>query len=130
MIQRIQSVYLLLLTISCSLGLILLPSIEIKEFSFFTKTLFETYLIVSAALSVLTLFTFKHRKTQLFINRLQLIIQSFILLVLIYGLTQITIGNDYLIWLLMPVQAIFFIILANGAIRGDEALIKSIDRLR
>jgi fumarate reductase subunit D len=130
MIQRIQSVYLLLLTISSTLGLFLLPSIEIKEFSFFTKTLFETYLIVSTVLSVLALFTFKHRKTQLLINRLQLILQSFISLVLIYGLTQLTKRNDYLIWLLMPVQAIFFIILANGAIREDEALIKSIDRLR
>ncbi len=130
MIQRIQSVYLLLLTISSSIGLFFLPPLEIIDFSFSTKTLLETYLIVSIVLSVLTLFTFKYRKVQLLINRLHLTLQIFIFLALIYGLTQSVTGYDYLIWLLMPVQAIFFIVLANSAIRKDEALIKSIDRLR
>ncbi len=130
MIQRIQSVYLLLLTVSSSIGLFFLPPLEIIDFSFSTKTLLETYLIVSIVLSVLTLFTFKYRKVQLLINRLHLTLQIFIFLALIYGLTQSVTGYDYLIWLLMPVQAIFFIVLANSAIRKDEALIKSIDRLR
>lgn len=130
MIQRIQSVYLLLLTVSSSLGLFFLPPLEIIDFSFSTKTLLETYLIVSIVLSVLTLFIFKYRKVQLLINRLHLTLQIFIFLALIYGLTQSVIGYDYLIWLLMPVQAILFIVLANSAIRKDEALIKSIDRLR
>lgn len=130
MIQRIQSVYLLLLTVSSSIGLFFLPPLEIIDFSFSTKTLLETYLIVSIVLSVLTLFIFKYRKVQLLINRLHLTLQIFIFLALIYGLTQSVIGYDYLIWLLMPVQAILFIVLANSAIRKDEALIKSIDRLR
>jgi len=130
MIQRIQSVYLLLLIVSSSIGLFFLPPLEIIDFSFSTKTLLETYLIVSIVLSVLTLFIFKYRKVQLLINRLHLTLQIFIFLALIYGLTQSVTGYDYLIWLLMPVQAIFFIVLANSAIRKDEALIKSIDRLR
>ena len=130
MIQRIQSINLLLLTVSSSLGLFFLPPLEIIDFSFSTKTLLETYLIVSIVLSVLTLFIFKYRKVQLLINRLHLILQIFIFLALIYGLTQSVTGYDYLILLLMPVQAIFFIVLANSAIRKDEALIKSIDRLR
>lgn len=130
MIQRIQSVYLLLLTVSSSLGLFFLPPLEIIDFSFSTKTLLETHLIVSIVLSVLTLFIFKYRKVQLLINRLHLTLQIFIFLALIYGLTQSVTGYDYLIWLLMPIQAIFFIVLANSAIRKDEALIKSIDRLR
>lgn len=130
MIQRIQSAYLLLLTVSSSIGLFFLPPLEIIDFSFSTKTLLETYLIVSIVLSVLTLFIFKYRKVQLLINRLHLTLQIFIFLALIYGLTQSVTGYDYLIWLLMPVQAIFFIVLANSAIRKDEALIKSIDRLR
>ena len=131
MIQRIQSVYLLLLTVSSSLGLFFLPPLEIIDFSSSTKTLIETYLIVSIVLSVLTLFIFKYRKVQLLINRLHLTLQIFIFLALIYyGLTQLVTGYDYLIYLLMPVQAIFFIVLANSAIRKDEALIKSIDRLR
>ena len=130
MIQRIQSVYLLLLIVSSSIGLFFLPPLEIIDFSFSTKTLLETYLIVSIVLSVLTLFIFKYRKVQLLINRLHLILQIFIFLALIYGLTQSVTGYNYLILLLMPVQAIFFIVLANSAIRKDEALIKSIDRLR
>jgi hypothetical protein len=130
MIQRIQSVYLLLLTVSSSLGLFFLPPLEIIDFSSSTKTLIETYLIVSIVLSVLTLFIFKYLKVQLLINRLHLTLQIFIFLALIYGLTQSVTEYDYLIWLLMPVQAIFFIVLANSAIRKDEALIKSIDRLR
>ena len=130
MIQRIQSFYLLLLTVSSSLGLFFLPPLEIIDFSSSTKTLIETYLIVSIVLSVLTLFIFKYLKVQLLINRLHLTLQIFIFLALIYGLTQSVTGYDYLIWLLMPVQAIFFIVLANSAIRKDEALIKSIDRLR
>jgi hypothetical protein len=130
MIQRIQSLYLLLLTVSSSLGLFFLPPLEIIDFSSSTKTLIETYLIVSIVLSVLTLFIFKYRKIQLLINRLHLTLQIFIFLALIYGLTQSVTGYDYLIWLLMPIQAIFFIVLANIAIRKDEALIKSIDRLR
>ncbi|MBT3444343.1 MAG: DUF4293 family protein [Flavobacteriaceae bacterium] len=130
MIQRIQSVYLLLLTVSSSLGLFFLPPLEIIDFSSSTKTLIETYLIVSIVLSVLTLFIFKYLKVQLLINRLHLTLQIFIFLALIYGLTQSVTGYDYLIWLLMPVQAIFFIVLANSAIRKDETLIKSIDRLR
>ena len=58
MIQRIQSVYLLLLTISSSIGLFFLPPLEIIDFSFSTKTLLETYLIVSIVLSVFDSFYF------------------------------------------------------------------------
>ncbi|MEK9604133.1 MAG: DUF4293 family protein [Flavobacteriaceae bacterium] len=131
MIQRIQSIYLLLLIICSLLGLFLLPPDVLSGRSFPTEILLKIYLLVSVILSVLSLFSFKYRKSQLVINGTQLLVQSLILLVFIYVLViEKSTSDDLLLWLSMPLQAIIFLILASRAIRRDEALVRSIDRLR
>lgn len=131
MIQRIQSIYLLLLIICSLLGLFLLPPDVLSGRSFPTEILLKIYLLVSVILSVLSLFSFKYRKSQLVINGTQLLVQSLILLVFIYVLViEKSTRDDLLLWLSMPLQAIIFLILASRAIRRDEALVRSIDRLR
>lgn len=130
MIQRIQSIYLLLLIICSLLGLFFLPPVVLSVLFFPTEIILETYLLISVFLSVLCLFSFKFRKSQLLINKIQLLAQVFVFLVFIYVMVIENTTGNYLIWLSMPVQAILFLILSSRAIRRDEALVRSIDRLR
>jgi len=130
MIQRIQSLYLLLLIICFSLGLFFLPPLEIPELSFSYTIYLESYLILSIFMSALALFIFKYRKIQLLINSIQLFLQTFVLLGLIFVMLSANAVDGFLPWLSMPILAIIFLLMSNRAIRKDEALVRSIDRLR
>lgn len=88
-------------------------------------------------LSIVSIFQFKNRHRQLTLVRLTLI--SFLLLLLLAGFffyqdySQLNAGSylfDVGIGALAPVVGILFSILAIRAIRKDEKLIRSMDRLR
>ena len=143
MIQRIQSIYLLLSGI-ISGGIIFLVKIwtTIKK-QFFLKDLFSSEIVLvkivpfifllSALLSVITIFLFKNRQLQFVLCRLNILINLILLGLLVYlslSLPGETAVSEKGIGMFLPILVILVLVLANKAIKKDEDLVKSVDRLR
>ncbi|MFT6192792.1 MAG: hypothetical protein ACJAYY_001644 [Paraglaciecola sp.] len=143
MIQRIQTIYLILASI-VSGGLIFVFNLwnTVKQ-KIFVVDLFSTEVITlkiipflfiaSAVLSIMAIFLFKNRKLQFVIGRIIILINLFLLGLLIYlSLTlsgEISVSEKG-IGMFLPILAILFIVFSNKAIKKDEDLVKSVDRLR
>ena len=144
MIQRIQSIYLLLVSL-LSGGLVFYLKIgsNIDGSAFYILDLFHKtpYILKSisinfwlvAVLAIISLFAFKNRKLQININRFNILINLILLGLLCYHLCNIsgeTLVSEKGIGSFIPLGSIALLFLANRAIRKDENLVKSIDRLR
>jgi hypothetical protein len=143
MIQRIQSIYLLLATL-ISGGLIFIFNLWsseeqkmyvmdlLKEDSILLNGISFLFLL-SAILSFVAIFLFKKRQLQFVVGRISILINLLLLGVLIYvslmlpGEMKI---SEKGIGMFLPILAILLIVLANKAIKKDEDLVKSVDRLR
>ena len=142
MIQRIQSIYLLVVAI-LSAGLIFVFDLwKIAEAKVFALDLFSeesivsklvpVLFIVSAVLALYTIFSFKDRKKQFVFGRLIILINLFLLGVLIYLSLNLPgeVSSEKGIGMFIPTVAILFSVMANRAVKKDEDLVKSVDRLR
>jgi len=144
MIQRIQSIYLLIATV-LSGGLIFPLNLWVTEqgTEFFAldslssgnlllASVFVLF-IASAILTLITIFQFKKRQLQFVLGRLAILINFILVGILVY-FTQNLSGEMQVsekgIGLLIPIFTIVFVVLANKAIKKDEELVKSVDRLR
>jgi hypothetical protein len=91
-------------------------------------------IFASLGLSMLTIAKFKDRKKQLLfgkINYLAILLSIvFIMMDVTFIAEQLSVQENYYIGAFLPVAALPFIFLANRAIKKDEKLIKSLDRLR
>ena len=136
MIQRIQSIYLLLAAIA-SAGLIFVFSLYANEETGAVEAqdnlIYLSLFLGSAFISFITIFLYKKRKLQFVLGRLNIILNFILLGVLVYQ-SQILSGGaaapEKGIGMLIPIISIVFIVLANKAIKRDEDLVKSVDRLR
>ncbi|KOY51114.1 DUF4293 domain-containing protein [Polaribacter dokdonensis] len=143
MIQRIQSIYLFLASI-VSGGLIFVFNLwnTIKEKIFvvdlfsreaITVKVIPFMFLASAILSLVAIFLFKNRKLQFVIGRIIILINLFLLGLLIYlslNLSGETNVSEKGIGMFLPILVVLLIVLANKAIKKDEDLVKSVDRLR
>lgn len=144
MIQRIQTLYLLLVAI-ISGGLIFVFNLwtvtgEKQEFvmDLFSKSeitfkLIPIAFLVSSLIALISIFNFKKRQLQFVLGRIIVLINLFLLGLLIY--LSLTLPGEAAvskkgIGMFLPVVAILFAVLANKAIKRDEDLVKSVDRLR
>ncbi|EDM45197.1 hypothetical protein SCB49_03714 [unidentified eubacterium SCB49] len=85
------------------------------------------------ALIVLSILSFKKRQLQFVLNRLSIIFNFVLLGVFVYRALSIsgeTLVSEKGIGVLIPIISIVFLVLANKAIKKDEDLVKSVDRLR
>ena len=130
MIQRIQTVFLFLISITSVLGLFFFPPIDFPDLGLPIPMVLKSYLILTAALAFLTLLLFKSRKTQLMMNRLHFFVQILAAAGFVYGMVNADDLNVYLPWVVMPLLAMILLILSSRFIKKDEDLIRSIDRLR
>ncbi|WP_440067746.1 DUF4293 domain-containing protein [Tenacibaculum discolor] len=144
MIQRIQSIYLLVAGI-ISGGLTFLFSLWSNSLTntiyildlFSGNSILEKSIpvlfFISALVSIVTIFLFKNRQLQFVLNRLNILINLFLLGVLIY-LSQTLSGEASVsekgIGMFFPIIVVLLLVLANRAIKKDEDLVKSVDRLR
>ncbi len=89
--------------------------------------------MASAGLALITIFMYKKRQNQFVLNRLNMILNLFLLGFFVYrslNLSGETEVSEKGIGMLIPVFSIVFLVLANRAIKKDEDLVKSVDRLR
>ncbi|MEH6511945.1 DUF4293 domain-containing protein [Maribacter arcticus] len=136
MIQRIQSFYLLIVAILTGV----LPfffnlwiNIDGVEVFADNEMLISIAFYISAILAIWSIVQFKNRKTQFVINRLNMILNVFLLGFFVYrslNLSGEALVSEKGIGMLIPVFSIIFLVLANRAIKKDEDLVKSVDRLR
>ena len=136
MLQRIQTIYLLL----CILVSGVLPFF-LKIWT--TESKLEVYadsnaiyiglFLISAILAVLSTFSFKKRQNQFVLNRLNMILNFIIIGLLVYhslSLSGEAKVSEKGIGMFLPIFSIVFLALANKAIKRDEDLVKSVDRIR
>lgn len=136
MIQRIQSVYLLIVTIIGGVlpFMVSFYSVEGREvYAFHGEWQASVLLMVSAVWAFLTIFQYRDRKRQFVMNRLNILILLILLGVFVYRVLKSS-GEGLLsekgVGMLLPLFSIVFLFLANKAIKRDEELVKSADRLR
>lgn len=144
MIQRIQTVYLVLaLLVSSSLPFFLniwenLVDVNVYAFDLIDSEVLNLKLIpilfgISAVVSLITIFKFKNRQTQFVLGRINILINLFILGLLVYHLQSLS-GEIFIsekgIGSTLPLITIVLLVMANRAIKKDEDLVKSVDRLR
>lgn len=144
MLQRIQTLYLLISSI-LSGGLIFLFSFwkNTEGKVIFLLDLFNEadwklsslliVFVLSAILSLISIFKYKNRKQQIGINRLNIVVNFYLLGIIVYYLLMLP-GESQIsekgIGVFIPIIAIVLLALANKSILKDENLVKSVDRLR
>ena len=136
MIQRIQTLYLLL-ALGFSAGLIFVfhlwtNSEEVKVYAI-NNYMYLGLFLGSALLSLISIFSFKNRQSQFVMGRVNIILNFILLGIFVYQSLNVSGEADVSekgIGILLPVFSIVCLVLANKAIKKDEDLVKSVDRLR
>jgi len=136
MIQRIQTLYLFLAAVITA-GLIFVFHLwtnndDVKVFALDNYAYLAMF-IGSALLSLISIFSFKNRKFQFVMGRLNIILNFILLGIFVYkslNLSGETNVSEKGIGILLPIFSIVCLVLANKAIKKDEDLVKSVDRLR
>ncbi|MFI2744022.1 DUF4293 domain-containing protein [Zhouia sp. PK063] len=136
MLQRIQSIFLLAVAfINGALPFWVYVWTDAEGTAVYAQNDLTVSLmfISSAILALITIFLYKNRKNQFVVNRLNMILNLILLGVFVYR-SLILSGESNIsekgIGMLLPIISIVFLVLANRAIKKDEDLVKSVDRLR
>ena len=131
MIQRVQSIFLILATISIIVIVFMFPILinnDNMPTSAFDISSIRWLLTISAGLSLFAFFQYKNIKRQQFLSRLSrfIITITLVLIVFVYKNEANVIGSGFFL-LIIP-----FVLLigANYFLAKDEKLIKAADRLR
>jgi hypothetical protein len=137
MIQRIQTLYLVLSFIITGVLPFVFPlwsTVDGKEYLFMQNQLYVILFGLSTTLSLLSIISFKKRQHQFVIGRLNIILNLILLGLFVYHSLNLSgetpAVSEKGIGMFLPVLAIVLLGFANKAIKKDEDLVKSVDRLR
>ena len=137
MLQRIQTIYLFLAFVVTGILPFLIPLWKMsdgKEYFFMQNQVYVILLGLSTTLSLLSIASYKKRQNQFVIGRLNIILNLILLGLFVYrslNLSGETLAvSEKGIGMFLPIVAIVLLVLANKAIKKDEDLVKSVDRLR
>ena len=136
MIQRIQTVYLFLAFAATGILMLFVPlwtTTAGKEFFFMQDQVYTVLLGLTTMLSIISIISFKKRQNQFVLNRLNIILNLILLGLFVYRSLNLSGGAEVSekgIGMFLPIVAIVLLVLANKAIKKDEDLVKSVDRLR
>jgi len=136
MIQRIQTVYLLLVfVISGVLSLVfpLWKNMSGADVYAAQNMLYVGLFGASAALTVVSILGYKKRQSQFVYNRLNMILNFILLGLFVYqslNLSGEATVSEKGIGMFLPIASILLLVFANKAIKKDEELVKSADRIR
>lgn len=138
MIQRIQSVYLLLVIIAC-VAYIFVPVGQVKT----PENVIEIWLIkndipimigaiVVAVFAFAAIFLFNNRITQMKVVLINIVFSVVLIGLFLFGLFKYMGIQNYTfgVGAILPIFILLFNILAYSSIKADENLVRSMDRLR
>ena len=134
MIQRIQTLYLLG-ALAADAGFYFVGNSDVGATTdqWSLGAIDRTLQLIVMVLIVWAIFKFKHRLHQFVLNRLSIILNFVLVGVFAYqslNLPGEASASQKGIGVLLPIISIVFLVLANKAIKRDEDLVKSVDRLR
>ena len=144
MIQRIQTIYLIIALLAATLlaarvpfwstgegaGLYLLDFFQLGDPAAMSIPLM---FLLSGLLSLLAIFLFRQRPKQVLLNRINIVINFLLLGIIVYRLLSLpgeTSFSEKGIGVFIPILVVVLLAMANKAIIKDEKLVKSVDRLR
>ena len=137
MLQRIQTIYLLLAFVATGILPFLLPlwtMTDGADYLFMQNQIYVVAFGLSTTLSLLSIISYKKRQNQFVIGRLNILLNLILLGLFVYrslNLSGETLAvSEKGIGMFLPIVAIVLLVLANKAIKKDEDLVKSVDRLR
>ena len=131
MIQRIQSIYLLVAVISMTLISFKVPVYALNETLFMAQddTKMFVLTIIGAIFSLLGLFMFKNRKFQMKLIRLTVLIQMIIgiRIFMLFNKFEVVLNNSFLFLMAFTLIAL---IMAYRGVKKDDDLVRSVERIR
>ena len=137
MLQRIQTVYLILALLFSGVLPFVFPlwkSMNGKDYFFMADFSYVSLFGLSTTFSLLSILSFKKRQQQFVLGRLNMIFNLILLGLFVYRTLNLSGGTATVsekgIGMFLPIVSIVLIVLANKAIKKDEDLVKSVDRLR
>ncbi len=135
MIQRIQTLYMVLVIVLMCVVSNFLPIFKINgESIFYSSDLISLILFLCVSvLTAISIYRYKNRKQQFVINRISIILNFLLVGFMVYRLLNISGGTavpEKGIGMILPLLSIFLLSFANKAIKRDEDLVKSVDRIR
>ena len=136
MLQRIQTIYMIISATLLGALYVWFPNIVSEEGLVVIhndEPIMLGLIFGSILVTFISIFSYKKRKSQFVINRLNIILNFFLLGVFVYR--SLTLSGEILvsekgIGVYLPIISIVFLVMANKAIKKDEDLVKSVDRLR
>nr|WP_315131830.1 DUF4293 domain-containing protein [uncultured Flavobacterium sp.] len=137
MIQRIQTIYLLLAFVVTGILPFVFPLWTMsdgKDYFFMQNQIYVIVSGLSTTLTLLSIVSYKKRQNQFVIGRLNIILNLILLGLFVYHSLNLSgetlVVSEKGIGMFLPILAIVLLVLANKAIKKDEDLVKSVNRLR
>ena len=135
MLQRIQTIYMIVAILLMGALYLWFPAITDGDAVVIDRDEILVFGLIfgSMALTIISILSFKKRQLQFVLNRLSIILNFVLLGVFVYRALNISgeiLVSEKGIGVLIPIISIVFLVLANKAIKKDEDLVKSVDRLR
>lgn len=107
---------------------------EGQEYYFMQSQVYTILLGLSTTLTVLSIVSYKKRQNQFVIGRLNIILNLILLGLFVYRSLNVSgetpAVSEKGIGMFLPAVVVVLLVLANKAIKKDEDLVKSVDRLR
>ena len=137
MIQRIQTIYLIIALVVSSILPYVFPLWKMNngnDYYFMSDSVYTVLFGLTTTLTLVSILYFKKRQHQFVLNRLSIILNLILLGLFVYRSLNLSgetpVVSEKGIGMFLPIVAIVFLALANKAIKKDEDLVKSADRLR
>ena len=137
MLQRVQTLYLILVLVLMAVLPYIFPLWTLKsgkEFYFMENIIYVILFGLGSTLTIISIISFKKRQLQFVLGRLNIILNLILLGLFVYHSLnvsgEINSVSEKGIGMFIPVFSIVMLVLANKAIKKDEDLVKSVDRLR
>ena len=138
MLQRVQTIYLAIVFITVAILPYIFPLWKIDntfyKFNENNQIIYVLLFGLSTVFTVISIISFKKRQQQFVLNRLNMILNLILLGLFVYRSLNLS-GETHAvsekgIGMFLPILAIVLLGFANKAIKKDEDLVKSVDRLR
>ena len=137
MFQRIQTIYLLLAFVATGVLPFFIPLwilLDGVAYLFIQNQVYVALFGLSTTLTLLSIISYKKRQNQFVMGRLNIILNLILLGLFVYRSLNLSgetpLVSEKGIGMFLPIVAIVLLVLANKAIKKDEDLVKSVDRLR
>jgi hypothetical protein len=134
MIQRIQSIYLLLAGVSNGILIFFLPLFIIGGVPrmILDDPTFLIMTVLSTLVSLFSIFRYRNRQQQVVSGRINIILNFVLFGLMLFMFFTLREDNEIMFHAgtFVPILSVILISLANRAILKDEALVRSADRLR